>query len=100
MAEILLTIDNPRKPNGELKADKRTFKMICEAFLAVLHDITPVDTGFCQSQWEMKVEKEYATFFCDCPYASFLDDGWSQQAPSGMTEPALKKLPEIAAMFL
>lgn len=100
MAGILITIDNPRKPNGQLKADEESFQLICEEFLSLLESLTPVDTGFCSESWSMDVSREFATFINDCDYAEYLDYGHSKQAPNGMTEPALKRLPNIARQFL
>jgi hypothetical protein len=72
---------------------------LCDDVLQALIDITPVDTGFCQSNWEMDVEDDRATFTNDTEYASYLDEGWSSQAPRGMTGPVLAALPRMAARY-
>jgi hypothetical protein len=68
---------------------------LCGRILDRLEELTPVDTGFCQSNWEETHDDESATFTNDTDYASYLDDGWSQQAPNGMTEPLLDELPSM-----
>jgi hypothetical protein len=46
-------------------------------------DITPVRTGNAQRRTRLSGDEIRA----DYAYAQRLDDGWSQQAPRGMTEP-------------
>jgi hypothetical protein len=105
MSYVIITLDNPRNAAGVLKADIETFRRICDASLKVLEDLTPVDTGFCRSQWSYEIDSEgdFATFYCTCPYSSYLnrDPGWSKQAPHGMTGPFFKTyLPAIAKRLL
>lgn len=71
------------------------FIMAMDAFLELLIELTPVDTGFCSESWDANISEDEATFFNSAEYASYLDDGWSQQAPDGMTEPALQQLSDI-----
>lgn len=66
-----------------------------EDFYDLLVELTPVDTGFAASSWEVQLDADLAVFFNNAEYASFLDEGWSKQAPEGMTEPALAELPNI-----
>jgi hypothetical protein len=47
---------------------------------------TPRKTGNAQNSTFLKANVIYANY----PYAQRLDDGWSKQAPKGMTEPTLK----------
>jgi hypothetical protein len=48
---------------------------------------TPVDTGRARRSTKLKGDK---TIHADYPYAQRLDDGYSQQAPQGMTKPTEK----------
>lgn len=53
--------------------------------------ITPKDTGNARSRTSTKktvIEADYA-------YAGRLDEGYSRQAPQGMTEPTMKKMEKI-----
>ena len=88
MPAISLTINNT-----SLEEDQ--FRDACDEMLDLLMDLTPVDTGFCRDSWTMDFSSDECTFYNDCEYASYLDEGWSQQAPNGMIGPALEKLPEI-----
>lgn len=74
---------------------------LCFEFLHLLRELTPVDTGFCQDSWQdpPDISDTDATFFNDCDYASFLDDGWSDQAPDGMTRPARQQLPDLVQKY-
>lgn len=48
--------------------------------------ITPVDKGYARS----RTDTRHLTISAKYPYAGRLDDGWSRQAPQGMTEPTEK----------
>lgn len=73
---------------------------ICDELLTFIQDITPVDTGYCQEQWEMTVTSTDATYYNSAEYASFLDDGWSDQAPAGMTGPAREEFNNLVAQYV
>lgn len=100
MGTITLVIDNPETASGDYKATPEQFDSICQDLLQVLIDLTPVDTGFCASQWSVDVGEASATFHNAAEYSSFLDDGWSDQAPTGMTGPALDVLPDIVSTYI
>jgi len=65
----------------------------------ILIQLTPVDTGFAQSNWEYRQSSGGVEFYNDTDYISYLDEGWSDQAPSGMTEPALDLFPDILKSY-
>lgn len=88
MPAISLTIQNTR-------LEPEQFRDVCDEMLDLLMDLTPVDTGFCRDSWYMDFSDEECTFRNEAEYASYLDEGWSTQAPNGMTGPALERLPEI-----
>ena len=67
--------------------------------LDILKGLTPVDTGLAQSNWEYRQVSGGAEFYNDTPYVSYLDEGWSDQAPNGMTEPALDNFPSIIKAY-
>lgn len=92
MPGITLNVNNSR-------LDEFTFQSVCEELLDLLMDLTPVDTGFCRDSWTMDFSPTVCTFINDAEYASYLDEGWSKQAPRGMTRPALEKLPSIIAGY-
>jgi hypothetical protein len=64
-------------------------------FYDLLVELTPVDTGFCSESWELDLDTDLAIFFNAADYSSYLDEGWSSQAPNGITDPALEQLPDI-----
>lgn len=66
-----------------------------EDFYDLLVELTPVDTGFAASSWEVQLDVDLAVFFNNAEYSSYLDEGWSQQAPDGITDVALVELPDI-----
>lgn len=69
-------------------------------FLDVLIELTPVDTGFCADSWEMFGDENLMVFYNNADYSSYLDEGWSNQAPNGITDPALEQLPDILDEWL
>lgn len=90
MSIISLTIERPI----EIPID--AFESAIEDFLELLIELTPVDTGYCQDSWSIDIlTDDYAVLTNSADYASFLDEGWSNQAPNGMTEPALMELPDL-----
>ena len=52
--------------------------------------ITPVDTGNARRNTTLKGDEIHASY----PYAKRLDQGWSNQAPKGMTKPTEKFVSE------
>lgn len=72
----------------------------CEDFVDVLIELTPVDTGFCSESWELVIDDDLAVFHNNADYSSYLDEGWSQQAPDGITDPALEQFPDILDEWL
>lgn len=94
MGTITLNISNTSKLSPD------NWDSLCEDFLNLLQDLTPVDTGYCQESWEFSNNSQSATFHNSAEYASFLDEGWSKQAPTGMTGPALDELPSLVAQYL
>lgn len=94
MGTVTLTVRNRWRLSGD---DWESFS---EDFKELLEELTPVDTGYCQESWEMDVGDDQTTFHNSAEYSSFLDDGWSDQAPSGMTSPALDELDSLVEPYL
>jgi hypothetical protein len=55
--------------------------------------ITPKDTGNAQRNTQRTQKKIIANY----PYAGRLDEGWSKQAPEGMTDPAIDAYADFIA---
>ena len=75
------------------------FTSLMEDSLEWVIEHTPVDTGYCASQWNMFEDGSIGELFCDCEYAQYLDQGWSSQAPNGITEPFLQELPSLVEKY-
>lgn len=56
---------------------------------------TPVDTGYAQSRWELSVDDNGFTLENDADYISYLEAGWSNQAPAGMLGITMVEIPDI-----
>ena len=81
--------------NTNTSLDGAQWELLCEDVLSFLEEITPVDTGLCRDSWEMQISDTDAVFTNDTEYASYLDEGWSKQAPQGMIQPLLRILPKM-----
>jgi hypothetical protein len=63
--------------------------------------LSPVDTGRFQGSWEMyKIADDIYEIINPTPYASFLEDGWSGQAPTGIIQPAIQQLSSILRSYI
>lgn len=82
MASLIIHFETVRLAEAE-------FAELCDNVLNYLITISPVDTGYFQGQWELDYNYPECDFINDTDYASYLDEGWSKQAPNGLTEPAL-----------
>jgi hypothetical protein len=62
---------------------------------------SPVDTGAFQDAWEMyRLAPDIYQIINPLEYASFLEDGWSSQAPNGVLEQAVQQLPSILRGYI
>lgn len=55
------------------------------------HDITPVRSGNARRNTRLQGDEIVANY----PYAKRLDEGYSKQAPNGMTKPTEAKIQEL-----
>ena len=92
MSSIALNIKVSRR---KLTPDQ--FNDVCQELFDYIVAISPVDTGFFAESWEMNVNYPSARLSNDTPYASYLDKGWSDQAPEGVTRPALAYLKTLVS---
>lgn len=56
---------------------------------------TPVRTGYARSRWGLEVGSHDFTLNNDAEYISYLEDGSSDQAPSGMLAITMMEVPDI-----
>ena len=74
---------------------------ICLELFDVVVALSPVDTGAFQDAWELnQPARDIFEILNTLEYASFLEDGWSAQAPNGVLEPALQRLPSIIRRYI
>lgn len=53
---------------------------------------TPVDTGKAKRAWKLKKTSQGYSVSNNKPYIERLDEGYSKQAPNGMTKPILRQI--------
>ena len=63
----------------------------------VYRNNTPIRSGNAKNR--TKLENKL-TIGARYPYAGRLDEGWSKQAPKGMTEPTLKEIDKLVGNFV
>jgi hypothetical protein len=74
---------------------------ICDELFELIIKLSPVDTGNFRDAWELnQVAGDIFEIYNSTEYASFLEDGWSVQAPNGVVEVALQKLPGIIRKYI
>jgi hypothetical protein len=56
---------------------------------------TPVKGGNARRNTKYKEKGTKTTIIGDYPYSGILDDGYSKQAPRGMTKPSLNELEKV-----
>lgn len=71
-----------------------------EEVLRRIVERTPVDTGYAQSQWHLDTDSSSFTVSNQCEYIQYLENGHSQQAPTGMVAVTMNEVPQIIAQEL
>lgn len=72
------------------------FQGVCEEIYGQLVDQTPVDTGNCQSNWNIDfIGEDTCEIWNDTEYLSYLEDGHSSQARAGWIEAILNSASQI-----
>lgn len=80
----------------EITADD--WESICNDLFDIVIENSPVDTGAFQDAWELTmISDDIYEISNESEYASFLEDGWSNQAPNGVLGPAIQLLPRLIA---
>jgi len=80
MSGISLTLQNIEQ------LDSYQWDRFCQARLRELVNLTPVASGACAAAWELQTDDEFGYFENPMHYASYLEHGWSSQAPDGMIQ--------------
>jgi hypothetical protein len=65
---------------------------IMATYVDIVRPLTPKDKGRARRAWQVKGRGRNAEAVNEVAYARRLDEGYSKQAPRGMTKPALRKL--------
>jgi hypothetical protein len=92
MPDVRATLVNSNP--GEISS-KDWFEICLQVYDLVIA-LSPVDTGNYRDSWEInEIAPDIMELYNPVEYASFLEDGWSSQAPNGVLEPAIQRLPSI-----
>ena len=81
---------NGTKVAADLKKEiDQSVRLISNDYFGLVKDKTPVKTGRARKGWRIKKQKQFSYRVSNrVPYIGRLDDGYSKQAPRGMTQPA------------
>lgn len=63
-------------------------------------DHTPVRTGRLMRSWILNMNNDSAELINSQPYASYIDEGISMQAPNGLIGPALVEFQNLLAYYI
>ncbi len=97
MPDVRATLIN----SNPQEIDEDTWIQICIEVFDLVVANSPVDTGNFRDSWEItEVAPGIIEIYNPVEYASFLEDGWSSQAPNGVLEPAIQRLPSIIRSHL
>ena len=97
MPDVRATLvnSNPKEISEEVWAE------ICFELFNIVLANSPVDTGEYLANWQLnRLADDIWELYNPLEYASFLEDGWSGQAPNGVVGPAIDELPEILRDYL
>tara|TARA_R100000734_G_C3315042_1_gene106824 strand:+ start:1486 stop:1800 length:315 start_codon:yes stop_codon:yes gene_type:complete len=85
------------KGNVDLKkAFKKVLNEVTDDLFNEVRQLTPVDTGRAQSGWQIMRGGDTNIISNAVPYIEPLDKGHSDQAPEGMTKPAVQRIVQNA----
>jgi len=85
---------NATKATADLKKSiDQTVRSVAKTFFDEVKKRTPVRSGLAKRSWRFN-KKSARSFSVDNkqPYIGRLDEGYSKQAPRGMTRPALREV--------
>ena len=78
------------------KAMKKVLNEVTNDLFQEVRQLTPVDTGRAQSGWNIVRGGDTNIISNAVPYIEPLDKGHSDQAPEGMTKPAIQRVQQYA----
>ena len=81
---VKLTV-NTKEFSDLVKLASQSIEQVRNDAFDYFHDITPIRTGNARSRTSLSGNSIRANY----PYAGRLDEGYSKQAPSGMTDPTV-----------
>jgi hypothetical protein len=71
----------------------QTVRQISQDYFDLVKEKTPVRTGRARRGWRLKKQRELSYSVNNrVPYVGRLDEGYSKQAPRGMTRPAAREV--------
>ncbi len=91
---MLSVLFKTKKATADLKKSiDQTVRSIAKDFFTEVKRLTPVRSGLAKRSWKLK-RKSRSQYAVDNPqpYIDRLDTGYSNQAPRGMTRPALREV--------
>lgn len=97
MPDVKVTLIN----SNPQEIDEDGWANICQTLYEMIIDNSPVDTGNFKSNWQLnQLASDIFEIYNPTEYSSFLEDGWSSQAPNGVIDPVIEKLPSIIRKYI
>ena len=93
MLDVTIQFNGTRVAADLKKEIDQTVRLISEDYFDLVKDKTPVKSGRAKRGWRLKKQKQFSYRVSNrVPYIGRLDDGYSKQAPRGMTRPAAREV--------
>lgn len=91
---MISVVFNSKRVIAELSNDvDQMVRSISTDLFNTVKQFTPVRSGRAKRSWRLRKERKYSYEVSNrVPYIDRLDEGYSKQAPQGMTRPALREV--------
>jgi hypothetical protein len=85
----VLGVDNALKFIG--KEVEQQIDVVAQVYLEEAQKATPIKSGRARRSWNKDVQRQGFTVENTVPYIGRLEEGYSKQAPKGITGPTLRR---------
>lgn len=93
MLKLSIQLDSNRVIAGINKDLDQTVRLVSRDLFTTVKSKTPIRSGRAKRGWTLKQKKPRRYEIANkVPYIERLDNGYSKQAPNGMTRPAIREV--------
>jgi hypothetical protein len=93
MLDVTIQFNGTKVAAGLKREIDQTVRQISQDYFGLVKDKTPVKSGRARRGWKLKKNRPFSYSVNNrVPYIGRLDEGYSKQAPRGMTRPAAREV--------